>query len=158
MRLIVLQCHEDIMHNGIGETLTQLRSRYWVMKGRQVVKKILTKCTVCRKQEGKGYGIPRSPALPEFRISNDFAFTKIGVDYVGPLYVKDIYTQCKDMHKAYIALYTCASSGAIHLDLVPDQVALHCGEIPMVGRVLRTDGQERQDMLKEGVGQRPPHL
>ena len=119
-RLIVMQCHEDVIHNGERETLTQLRSRFWITKGRQVVKKIISKCTPCRKLEGKSYGIPAAPALPDFRLSNDFAFTRVGVDYAGPLYVKDIYSPSKDMHKSYIALYTCASSRAIHLDLVPD--------------------------------------
>ena len=36
------------------------------------------------------------------------------------MYVKDIYSQSKDMHKVYISLYTCSSSRALHLDLVPD--------------------------------------
>ena len=119
-RLIIMQSHEDVFHNGVRETLTQLRSRFWVTKGRQVVKKLIAKCNVCRKLEGKGYGIPASPDLPDFRLSNDFAFTRIGVDYAGPLYVKDIYAESKDMYKGYIALYTCASSRATHLDLVPD--------------------------------------
>ena len=88
-RLIVMQCHEDVIHNG------ELRSRFWI--------------------------IPAAPALPDFRLSNDFAFTRVGVDNVGPLYVKDIYSPPKVMHKSCIALYTCASSRAIHLgfDLVP---------------------------------------
>ena len=119
-RLIIMQSHEDVFHNGVRETLTQLRSRFRVTKGRQAIKKLIAKCNVCRKLEGKGYGIPASPDLPDFRLSNDFAFTRIGVDYAGPLYVKDIYAESKDMYKAYIALYTCASSRATHLDLVPD--------------------------------------
>ena len=89
-RLIVMQCHEDVIHNG------ELRSRFWI--------------------------IPAAPALPDFRLSNDFAFTRVGVDNVGPLYVKDIYSPPKVMHESCIALYTCASSRAIHLgfDLIPD--------------------------------------
>ena len=52
--------------------------------------------------------------------SDDFAFSNVGVDYAGPLYVKDIYLQTEQMFKAHISLYTCMSSRAIHLDLVPD--------------------------------------
>ena len=85
-RLIVMQCHEDVIQYGERETLTQLRSRFWITKGRQVVKKIISKCTPCRKSEGKSYGIPAAPALPDFRLSEDFAFTRVGVDYAGPLY------------------------------------------------------------------------
>ena len=115
-RLVVLRSHEQVMHNGVRETPTQVRSKYWIAKGRQVVKKILSKCTICRRLEGPPYGNPEAPPLPEFRLSNDFAFSKIGVDYAGPMYVKDIYSQSKDMHKVYISLYTCSSSRALRLD------------------------------------------
>ena len=58
--------------------------------------------------------------VPLNRLSNDFAFSKIGVDYAGAMYVKDIYSPSKDAQKVYISLYTCLSSRALHLDLVPD--------------------------------------
>ena len=119
-RLIVLRSHEQVLHNGVRETLTQVRSKYWITKGRQVVKRILSKCLICKRLEGPPYGNPEAPPLPEFRLSNDFAFSKIGVDYAGPMYVKDIYSPSQDMHKVYISLYTCSSSRALHLDLVPD--------------------------------------
>ena len=108
------------MHNGVRETFAQFRSKYWITKGRQIVKKILSKCNICRRLEGPSYGNPEAPPLPEFRLISDFAFSKIGVDYAGPMYVKSIYSQSKDVHKVYISLYTCSSSGALHLDLVPD--------------------------------------
>ena len=57
-RLVILKCHEQVMHNGVPETLVQLRSKYWVVKGRQTVKKILSKCVVCKKLEGRPCGVP----------------------------------------------------------------------------------------------------
>ena len=118
-KLIVMQCHNMVMHNGVRETLTQLRTKFWIVRDRQVVKMIISKCVVCQKIEGKGYGIPYPPPLPPFRFTDEFAFSRIGLDYAGPVYVKDIYTRTK-MNKAYIALYTCASTRALHLDLVPE--------------------------------------
>ena len=44
----------------------------------------------------------------------------MAVDFAGPLYVKDIYHQDGPLHKCYIALFTCASTRALHLELVPD--------------------------------------
>ena len=119
-KLVIISCHGDVLHNGVQETLCQVRSRFWIVKGRQVVKRVLSSCTVCRKQEGRTYGSPASPNLPAFRVTDDFAFTNIGIDYAGPLYVKDIYSQTGEMNKVYIALYTCASSRAVHLDLAID--------------------------------------
>ena len=118
--IIIEQFHRTVMHNGLLETLTQVRTRFWISKGRQIVKKVIAKCNVCKKLEDKSYGAPLSPPLPPFRLSDDFAFSKIGLDYAGPLFVKDIYKKGSKMNKAYISLYTCASSRAIHLDLVPE--------------------------------------
>ncbi|XP_044171905.1 uncharacterized protein LOC122956303 [Acropora millepora] len=117
--LVILECHNQVMHNGMAETLVQLRSRYWIVKGRQTVKSIINKCVVCKKLEGRPYGTPPASQLPRFRLCTEFAFTSIGVDFAGPVYVKDIYHRSADMNKAYIVLYTCASSRAVHLDLVP---------------------------------------
>ena len=82
-RLIVRQSHNQVMHNSIRETLTQIRAKYWITKGRQVLKRILSKCTNCRRLEGPPYGNPKAPPLPEFRLCNELTFSKIGVDYAG---------------------------------------------------------------------------
>ena len=60
------------------------------------------------------------PPLPQFRVSDDTAFSQIGIDFAGPLYVRDIYTKDNQSYKCYIALFSCASTHAIHLELVPD--------------------------------------
>lgn len=112
--LIVRHCHERVHHNGIKETLTEIRSKFWIIRGRQFVRKILYKCVVCRRLQGRPYAPPNAPALPGSRLSVDYPFTFIGVDFAGPLYLKH-----EENAKAYIALYTCGVSRAIHLDLVP---------------------------------------
>ena len=117
--LIIRDCHEDVMHNGLKETLTPLRSRYWIPRGRQIVRRVIYRCVICRRAEGKAYAAPPPSDLPEFRVQQDFAFTNCGVDFAGPLYVRPMFEKDGEMHKIYIALFTCASSRAIHLDLVP---------------------------------------
>ena len=55
-----------VLHNGVRETLAELRSMYWVIWGRQVVKKLLRNCVICRRYEGVPcQGIP-SPSLPDY--------------------------------------------------------------------------------------------
>lgn len=41
-------CHERVLHGGVRETLAELRSRFWVPKSRQSVKKVPSKCVVCK--------------------------------------------------------------------------------------------------------------
>ena len=118
--LLVLKSHEIVKHNGVQETLTQLRSEHWIIRGRQLVKSILSKCATCKQLTGKPYDSPNAPPLPPFRVSDDAAFSQIGIDFAGPLFVRDIYSKDKQSHKCYIALFSCASTRAIHLELVPD--------------------------------------
>ena len=117
--LVINECHLKVLHNGVRETLTERRSCFWVVKGRQAVKTVIGKCSVCKKIEGRSYAVPRSPPLPEFRLSDEFAFSRVGVDFAGPMYVKDIFAKGGGMNKVYIALFTCATSRAVHLELVP---------------------------------------
>ena len=98
--LIVKDCHEKVMHNGVRETLSELRSRYWINRGRSFIRRILHECLVCKKMQGQHYINPRSPPLPEFRVQQAQPFTSCGVDYAGPLYLKDT-------SKVWISLFTC---------------------------------------------------
>ncbi|KMQ82583.1 integrase core domain protein [Lasius niger] len=51
--------------------------------------------------------------LPIERISEAPAFTAVGLDFAGPLFVKSANVQTK----AYILLFTCATTRAVHLEL-----------------------------------------
>ena len=50
--LLVGDAHERVHHNRVEATLAQLRTRFWIVKGRQFVKRTLASCTVCRRYEG----------------------------------------------------------------------------------------------------------
>ncbi|GFU32891.1 integrase catalytic domain-containing protein [Trichonephila clavipes] len=56
--------------------------------------------------------------LPSSRISP--AFMRCGVDYAGPFQIKTIKGRGSKFFKAYIALFVCFTTRAIHLDLVID--------------------------------------
>ena len=118
--LIVSDCHRRVLHNGVKETLTEVRSKYWIVKGRQFVRWLLRKCKVCKRLEGKPYPASDAPPLPMSRVTVDYPFTYTGVDFAGPLFIKQ---SNDEMVKSYIALYTCGVSRAVHLDLVPDLTA-----------------------------------
>ena len=119
--LIILDCHEKVFHNKVNETLTQLRSEYWVVKGRQACKEVVGRCVICKKLEGKCYSTPPAPPLPSFRVSRDLGFTSVGIDHAGPVFVKNIYeSDGTMMYKAYITVLTCTRTRAIHLELSPN--------------------------------------
>ena len=84
--LVVWRCHERVMHGGVKETLTELRSNFWIVRGRYFIRSLLFRCTVCKKFEGKPYMVMPSPLLPSYRVKEAPAFSYICLDYVGPLF------------------------------------------------------------------------
>ena len=94
-RLTVEACHRKVNHGGVKETLVELRSEYWVPKGRELVKKTLHQCVICKKLEGLPYKAPKRADLPETRVTDVPAFTHVGVDFAGPLFTKTTEVQPK---------------------------------------------------------------
>ena len=45
---IIMRCHQRVQHCGLRPTPPELRRRFWVPRGKQVVKKVIGKCLVCR--------------------------------------------------------------------------------------------------------------
>ena len=42
-KLLVPEAHQIVKHDGVKETLAQLRSQYWIVRGRQYVRKIIAR-------------------------------------------------------------------------------------------------------------------
>ena len=53
--LVVRDAHERIHHNGIKETLTETRRKFWIPKGRSLVRYLIHRCILCRKLEGAAF-------------------------------------------------------------------------------------------------------
>jgi len=116
-KLVVQEAHNKVLHMGIEATLAKIRESYWIINGRRIVKNILKKCVVCKHFQGRTMSSPSSPDLPEYRVNHlTRAFEATGLDFAGPLFIKDNTMNSK----VYILLFTCASSRAIHLELTPD--------------------------------------
>ena len=105
-----------LCHAGVNSTVTALCQSYWIPTIRQYVKKVLRKCDVCIKLIGKPYRVPDPPPLPKLRIEQPISFEVTGVDFTGALYVREDGTE----RKVYICLFTCATTRAVHLEVVLD--------------------------------------
>ena len=81
--LIVRDAHKRVQHNGIKETLTEVRTKYWIVKGRSLVRSIIHRCIVCRRFEGAPYRGPLAPPLPTFRVQEERPIPYTGVDCAG---------------------------------------------------------------------------
>ena len=113
VKLLIDDIHGCELHAGVEHTLSVLRQRFWVIKGRSTVRQTLRNCLICRHYQTKPFGQQMAP-LPEDRIKPAPPFTNVGLDFAGPLYLKD------SGEKVYICLFTCAVTRAVHLELVCD--------------------------------------
>ena len=109
--LVIRSYHNRVMHNGVKVKILDCKG---------AIHDVISRCVTCKKLEGLAYSAPPQPPLPDFRVSDDFAFSRLGVDFAGPVFVKDVYSRSKRCNKVYIAIFTCASSRAVHLELLPD--------------------------------------
>ena len=117
--LVVRCAHLRVLHNGVKETLTEVKSKFWIVKGRAFVKKCIHQCIVCKRFEGRPLIGPTPPPLPDFRVQQEPPFTFTGVDFAGPLHVK-LGNTASSENKVWICLYTCCVTRAVHLEVVPD--------------------------------------
>ena len=102
--LIVTDIHIKLQHISIKQTLTEVRRRFWICRGRGFIRNILSKCTLCRRFAGPCYSYTTTPPLTKLSYVSH-------VDNFGPLYVKDTFDKDNhELHKVWVTLYTCAAS------------------------------------------------
>ena len=106
--LIILQYHHRAGHRDQEYVLASLRQLYWIIKGRSVVRRVICKKLGAAKGEQLMADLPKERVLP-----GDPPFTHVGVDYFGPLYVR----QGRSNVKRYGCLFTCLVMRAVHIEI-----------------------------------------
>ena len=101
-----------VKHSGRTSTINSIRQHgYWIVSVNTMVRSIIHSCFSCRAMRGK-LGEQKMLELPGERFLAEGPFTYSGMDMFGPFYVKEGRKQ----HKRFVALFTCLSSRAIHLE------------------------------------------
>ena len=112
-KLIIEHHHNIVGHSGPGATWTSLREKYWVLRGGATVRHVIGKCFECRKRNAS-MGEQIMAELPAARVTPDSPpFTNTGIDYFGPIYVK----QGRKEVKRYRCLFTCLAVRAVHIEV-----------------------------------------
>ncbi len=117
-KLIIESVHKTSMHSGVSQTLSTLRQEYWIPKGLSQVRSVLKKCHICRRVMGGPFKLPAMAPWPKEKMVQSPPFTYTGVDYFGPLYIKD--SNSETTTKVWVCLFTCVAIRAVHLELISD--------------------------------------
>ena len=114
---LIIQAHHEITgHSGLNITLNSLSQQFWIIKAVSAVKRILGKCIPCKLRDSKAE-VQLMQELPPSRLQAEtYPFAYTGVDYFGPLSVR----QGRSDLKRYGCLFTCLTTRSIHLELAAD--------------------------------------
>lgn len=122
-KLIITAMHILCMHGGARLTEATIRQKYWITNAQHEIKKVLHACIPCFKQKTRTMSQIMAD-LPKNRI--DIAqkpFTNVAVDYTGAINYKLSKCRVYKTSKAYIAIFVCMATKAIHIELVSDATA-----------------------------------
>ncbi|XP_055599282.1 uncharacterized protein LOC129748642 [Uranotaenia lowii] len=112
--LLVDSYHRQFRHGNNETVVNEIRQRFHISSLRSFVKEVARKCQHCKIYKARPY-VPRMAPLPIARLSSYIRpFTYVGVDYFGPLQVK----VGRSNVKRWIALFTCLTVRAVHLEAV----------------------------------------
>lgn len=117
--LIINYYHVIFLHAGPQFVLNQIRDKFWIVNGRNEVRKIVRKCLICFRVKPVDIN-QLMGSLPKPRVVPSRPFYYCGVDYAGPYLLKDGKTRNRVKIKAYVCIFICLSTRAVHAELVTD--------------------------------------
>lgn len=118
-KLIIRQAHLNTIHGGAELVMSLLRRKYWIISMRSAVRSQIHRCMKCFR-----YRATRCTqlmgVLPKPRVQIDRPFSHTGVDCAGPINLRMSKGRGAKSYKAYIALFICLATKAIHIEAVSD--------------------------------------
>ncbi|XP_044597151.1 uncharacterized protein LOC123273738 [Cotesia glomerata] len=117
--LIIRETHKNAYHSGIQATLSNLRHKFWLLDGKSQIRRVVKRCVECIRHrtvilQGK------MADLPSARVTESAAFSHVGVDYFGPLFIKERKFRNRTKVKVYGCAFICKATKAVHLEIASD--------------------------------------
>ena len=117
--IIIREEHLKLKHASTQATLYGVREHYWPIDGRNVTRHIIRKCVKCFRAKPREIEYIMGN-LPEKRLSYSRPFLNVGVDYCGPFYIKEKRHRNRKRENAYVLIFICFATKAVHLELVSE--------------------------------------
>ena len=100
-------------------TLNAIRQKFWPINGIKGVKRYIRTCITCLKTKPILHTYQMGN-LPSERVTFDRPFLATGIDYCGPVFIKEKKLRNTKTIKAYVAIFVCLATKAVHIELVSD--------------------------------------
>ncbi|XP_062539155.1 uncharacterized protein LOC134207453 [Armigeres subalbatus] len=113
--LIIETFHREHLHVGQNGLLAVLRRCFWPMNAKRAIHRVLRRCVKCFRVQPKDT-TQFMGDLPKCRVTVAEPFARTGVDYAGPVMLKQ--GRARAPVKGYIAVFVCLCTKAMHLELV----------------------------------------
>ena len=110
-------------------TLAKLRENVWLFRDRDVVCHVIKKCIPCFSFSSK-VKTPSKGQLAQTRVTSSRPFATTGLDFAGPFTIKTTSLRNAKEVKAFLALFICFSTKAVHLELVSSASTVACIAAP----------------------------
>lgn len=117
--LLLREAHIRTLHGGPQMMITYLRGKYWLINAKNAVKRYVRECVICARQRAENK-VQKMGDLPEIRVTPARPFSISGVDFAGPINVRMSKGRGAKSTKAYISLFICMCTKALHLEVVSD--------------------------------------
>ncbi|XP_071638452.1 uncharacterized protein [Temnothorax longispinosus] len=99
--------------------MAAVRQRFWPLSLRSSARKIIQGCVTCFKAKPVLSEVVMG-SLPAGRVTVSRPFHHCGVDYAGPLMLREGKRRNARLGKAYVSIFVCFSTKAVHIELVSD--------------------------------------
>lgn len=116
---LVEYLHSTHLHPSITLLTSIVRQNYWIVGARYLIKKVTNDCMSCRRQRAAQVQ-QQMGHLPSYRVQSTRAFKETGIDYAGPITIRQNRGKNGKTSQAYIAIFVCMATKAIHIELVSD--------------------------------------
>ncbi|XP_070144177.1 uncharacterized protein [Drosophila kikkawai] len=124
-KLVIRYSHALTLHGGAQLTLSHARQRFWILTGRQAVRRVLRKCVRCFRTR-PSTSTQLMGDLPLHRVNPpNRPFLATGVDYTGAIELKAARLRGTSFYKGYIAVFICLVTKAVHLEAVTGLTTEH---------------------------------
>ena len=115
-KLIIRDLHEKMFHSGKYPLLAQLRKQFYIPNIFSQVKKVLKKCTICKRNNARNIKLNQNCYRPNRVNPTNIPFRDVYIDYLGPF---QVYVG-NEKTKVYLLCITCTWSRAVNLKICYD--------------------------------------